>query len=544
MAQVKKINKYTIPRTYNEAIRTPQAEEWKEAVLKEFNLMHRKHVYTLVNKSKVAKNKIVQSKWLFSVELDSETGQEIFMARIVAKGNTQKKGINYIETYAPTATYENVRLVLSLSAMKNWDILQVEATDAFLNSKPEYDIYMEAPDATTRDSNLVWKLNRTVYGLKQSARVWYFTVRDFLKNNGFKNSDVEPCLFWKKEVMLILYADEFLICGKNKSIKETLQLLENNFEMKVLGYPKNFIGITIRKTDKGIGLSSKDQIDRIETEFDFSYNEKKVNTPLVKGFEKKEDNSPPLNKKEHSIYRSLIGKLLFLANSVRVDIAFAVSYLSRFLENPTTYRMKGAKRLLQYVVQTRNFKLHYHNKIPIKIDCEEFVFIDERGDEYVKPYPKVGEFDLVCLTSSNWVGDISDKKSQFGHMILINGNIINWQSKRQRHRGSSSECEYIVLADGLTDALGYRAVSKELSLNVSFINMLVEHQSALALYGPGSQNKRVKDIDVKYHFVIDYVDQEKAAKLNHIYSEENIAYLLTKTLIEPTHIEWSKLINN
>lgn len=348
-------DKYHIPKTYEEALRTPQEEEWREAVLEELNLMNRKHVYTLVNKSKVPRKKIVKSKWLFSVELDSETGEDVFKARIMAKGFTQRKGINYGETSAPTATYETVRLVLSLSAMMNWDILQVEATDAFLNAKSQYDIYLEPPDATTGDSNIVWKLNRTVYGLKQSARGWYFTVRDFLKNNGFKNSAVEPCLFWKKGVMLILYVDEFLICGKNKSIKETLQLLGKDFEMKIIGYPNNFLGINIRKTDIGIILTSEDQIDRMVKEFDFSFSGRRLDTPLAKGFEKKEDNSPPLNKKEHSIYRSLIGKLLFLANSVRVDIAFAVSYLSRFLENPTTYRMKGAKRLFQYVVQTRFF---------------------------------------------------------------------------------------------------------------------------------------------------------------------------------------------
>lgn len=112
--------KYTIPNTllYKEAIRTPQAEQWKKAVLEEFNSINKKEVYTLVDKSKIPKSAlVVGSRWVFNVKLDPMTRDEIFKGRIVAKGFTQKKGVNYLETYSPVAKFDSLRLVLCLFAM-------------------------------------------------------------------------------------------------------------------------------------------------------------------------------------------------------------------------------------------------------------------------------------------------------------------------------------------------------------------------------------------------------------------------------------------
>lgn len=66
------------------------------------------------------------SRWVFNVKLDPMTRDEIFKGRIVAKGFTQKKGVNYLETYSPVAKFDSLRLVLCLFAMMKWDILQLD----------------------------------------------------------------------------------------------------------------------------------------------------------------------------------------------------------------------------------------------------------------------------------------------------------------------------------------------------------------------------------------------------------------------------------
>ena len=121
-----------------------------------------------------------------------------------------------------------------------------------MNGKLDYSIYLKAPDGTTKNDNLVWKLHRSLYGLKQSPRIWYLTVKKVLVDSGYKNSILEPCLFWKNGVMLVLYVDDIFICGRNKKlIEEAANVFKRNFEMKHMGYPKIFLGITIRKTDNG-----------------------------------------------------------------------------------------------------------------------------------------------------------------------------------------------------------------------------------------------------------------------------------------------------
>lgn len=536
---------YTIPNTYQEAIKTPQAEQWKKAVLEELNLINTKKVYTLVNKSKIAKgNLIVESRWVFSVKLDPVTRKEIFEARIVAKGFTQKKGVNYLETYSPVARFESVRLVLCLSAMMNWDILHLNVKNAFLNGKIDHDVYLKAPNGTTKNNNLVWKLQKSIYGLKQSSRIWYLTVKKILVDSGYKNSILEPCLFWKNGVMMLLYVDDILICGSNKKlIEEAANVFKRNFEMEDMGYPKVFLGINIEKTEDGLSLSLEDQINKIEKEYNVTVTEKKLNTPLVKDFDKMEDNSPLLNKIEHSKYRSIIGKLSFLANTVRLDIAFTVSYLSRFLNNPTELKMKAAKRALQYVIQTKHFKLYYHNKSPVKLKYTNFKCFDETETEETVGHPKKDKLNLVLVSDAYWAGDNGGKKSQSSNIVLFNGNIINWESTKQQVLSkSTADSKYVALCDGLTDAVSFRNLLKEVSIYIPFINVVVDKQSALTLKSNQTE-KRTQKINIKFYYIKSLV-VDRVAKMNYLNTMENIADMLTKILDVTTHNELSKLINN
>lgn len=523
--------KYKIPETYKEAMKTPQAKEWKKAAEEEYQSMIDNNVFKPVQKSEVPKSSlVVKSRWVCTVK--QEGLNDRFKMRIVAKGFTQEIGVNYVDKYAPVMRFETLRLVFNMAALNDWKITQLDAKNAFLNGKLDYEVYLQPPEGTTKNKNIVWKLDKSLYGLKQSPRIWFLTIEKVLRENGFVNSTIEPCLFWKKNVLLILYVDDILITGKDsKTINQAAKVLKDNFVMKELGKPKIFLGITIKelKDNRGYSLSMEDTIMRLQKDYNIEVPKRKIKTPLSKGFENETMKSEKLDDKQHTEYRSIIGSLLFLANTVRLDISFAVSYLSRFLENPTTYHLKGARRTLQYTIQTKNFSINYFKR-KTTLNYQDFRYIDKTDDVLLKDYPPISKYDLVVVSDSDWAGDIRDRKSQSGNIVLLNGNIINWRSNKQDAVATSStESEYMALHEAIKSGLHFKILLNEMKIKINYINLVGDNCSALTLGAHNTLHKRTKHIDIKYHFIRSLVER-KEVKLNYINTKENIADILTKIL--------------
>lgn len=145
--------------------------------------------------------------------------------------------------------------------------------------------------------------------------------------------------------------------------------------------PKIFLGININKLegDKGYSISMEDTILKLQQDYKISVTTRELITALVKSFDKNENKENLLDDKLNSEYRSLIGSLLYLSNTIRVDITFAVSYLSRFLESTTDYHLKGARIVVQYFIQTKNFKLTYGKKNKV-LKYQYFRYFDKTDD--------------------------------------------------------------------------------------------------------------------------------------------------------------------
>ena len=134
--------------------------------------------------------------------------------------------------------------------------------------------------------------------------------------------------------------------------------------MKDLGHPSVFLGITINETPNGVQISLSDFISKLEKDYEIK-KERTLLTPLVKGFNAAETTTRVLTEDEHLKYRSIIGCLLFVANTVRLDISFATSLLSRYLVSPRIMHLKAAYRVVQYIVQTKDFCLDYSPNNPL-----------------------------------------------------------------------------------------------------------------------------------------------------------------------------------
>ena len=139
-------------------------------------------------------------KWIFKVKYDKDGRVERFKGRLVAKGYAQQYGIDYEETFSPVVRFSSIRTLLAFAVQHNLLIHQMDVVSAFLNGKLQEDIYMQQPEGYVQAGNeqLVCKLKRSLYGLKQSPRCWNAVLNDYLKSIGFEQSGADPCVYIKR----------------------------------------------------------------------------------------------------------------------------------------------------------------------------------------------------------------------------------------------------------------------------------------------------------------------------------------------------------
>ena len=148
---------------------------------------------------------LVGGRWVYNLKGDPENPS--FKARFVAKGYSQVEGLDYNETFSPTARKETVRTMIQIACQEDLELNQMNVKSAFLHAPIKEEIYVNQPDGyVSPEPNQVWKLNKSLYGLKQSDRNWNATLHHHLKDNGFAQSNADPCLFIKS------VRNEIVIC--------------------------------------------------------------------------------------------------------------------------------------------------------------------------------------------------------------------------------------------------------------------------------------------------------------------------------------------
>ena len=183
------------PESYEEAISSVDRDEWQAAMQAEMEAITSVGTFELVPPPR--DRKPIGCKWVYRVKRDASGEISHYKARLVAQGFAQKPGIDFTETFAPVAKTDSIRLLLAFAAANNFEIHQVDVKSAFLNGKLQETIYMRQPKGFTAKGkeDWVWQLCQTLYGLRQSGRVWYQKLHDALLELGFKPSAADPCVF-------------------------------------------------------------------------------------------------------------------------------------------------------------------------------------------------------------------------------------------------------------------------------------------------------------------------------------------------------------
>ena len=203
----------------------------------------------------------ISYRWVYKVKFKPDGTMDRHKARLVAKGYTQQVGIDFFYTFSPVAKLTSVRVLLAVATAKNWPILQLDMDNAFLNGGLFEEVYMELPKGyTSVDKNLVCRLNKSIYGLRQASRQWFCKLSTTLIANGFSQSKNDYSLFTIGKgaslVVLLVYVDDILLAGPSATCVHSIQAkLQALFILKILGSLQYFLGLEVAKSRKGVVLT-------------------------------------------------------------------------------------------------------------------------------------------------------------------------------------------------------------------------------------------------------------------------------------------------
>jgi len=212
----------------------------------------------------------------------------------------------------------------------------------------------------------VWKLHKALYGLRQAGAAWHAEIDTFLQSIGLKPSAAYKCLYYEHGdhglLVLVLYVDDILVAYQSKeAVDRVFKLLKERYDVKDLGFPKKFLGMTVTKSAGGIKLDQTSQIDEILHRFGMDTC-RPSGLPIAAStrFEKSSTSTTAdeLTTMAKKPYRQLVGALLYVSRMTRPDIAFAVAQASQFCADPRPSHWIKLLKVLQYLCGNRNFGIN------------------------------------------------------------------------------------------------------------------------------------------------------------------------------------------
>lgn len=312
----------------------------------------------------------ISCKWVYRIKFKADATVERYKARLVAKGFTQQARIDFHDTFSHVAKLTTVKMMLALAAIRCWILAHLDINNAFLYGDLEEEIYMVLPpglvitDPLVGSGQLVCKLKKSLYGLKQASRQWYMKFSQVLSGFGLLQSAFDHSYFYKYSddgnfFGVVIYVDDILVASSHEGmINQFKDFIAGHFKFKDLGTPKYFLGIEIARNDNGIFICQHKYALDLVTDVGL-LGCKPASTPMDSTRSLAVDAGEPIA--DPTIYRRLIGRLVYLCIT-RPDIIFAVNKLSQFLSKPCFDHMAAGERVLKYLKGTIGHGLFYSAK--------------------------------------------------------------------------------------------------------------------------------------------------------------------------------------
>ncbi|CAI5483578.1 unnamed protein product [Closterium sp. Yama58-4] len=497
------------PRTYAEAISGPYSSQWQTAM--DAEMASWKSTGTYVDEVPPPGANIVDGMWIFRVKRPPGS-PPVFKARYVARGFSQRQGVDFFQTFSPTPKMTTLRVLLHVAAQRDYELHSLDFSTAFLQGSLHEEIWLRRPPGFTGSfpPGTQWSLRRPVYGLRQAPREWHDTLRTTLAALGFAPSSADPSLFLRTDTSLppfyiLVYVDDLVFAtADTEALARVKSELQKRHTCTDLGELRSYLGLQITRdrARRTITLTQSHMVQQVLQRFGFQFSSPQA-TPLATSHSL---SAPP---SDESVEPS--GPYPELVGCTRPDLAYPLSILARYVA-PGRHRREhweAAKRVLRYLCSTSGMGL------------------------------VLGGRDRVVLTGhsdASWVDDLATQRSSQGYTFSLGSGSVSWRSTRHSSvLGSSCEAEIYATAMAAQELRWLTYLLTDLGERPSSPPHLYgDNKAALALCQEHRLEHRTKHIALRY-FLARELQQRGQLRLVYVDSKANTADIFTKALPPSDH---------
>lgn len=501
------------PRNWTTLQHHPFVKQFTNAATDEFTKLKKKGTFEFVPRPENVQ--ILPLTWVFKYKFDKHGKLSKFKARICVRGDLQDE--NDLPTRAATLASRNFRMMMSLAAVFDLEIVQFDAVNAFVNSELDEDVYTFFPDGF-KEAGKVMKLKRALYGLRRSPRLWQLELTRTLLGLGFSQIPDEECLFVKNGVLLLFFVDDILVfydkATKQAEFEDIEKGLNDVYDLRKMDKCEWFLNIRITRdqAQRKIWLCQDSYITKIAERF--GCNTKKpiltpISAPIVAS------TGSATNAEIHA-YQELVGSALYAAIMTRPDIAKAVNELAKHTKNPSRVHFEQIKRVIQYLYTTRFLAIEYSPPKDPRIDA------------------------FVCASDASF-GDQIDRTSSEGYLVKLYGGPIDWRATKQRLvTTSTTEAELRAITEAAKRLHVWKRIFKSIGYTPDreLCIQCDNKQTILLLTAEDPQFRtNLRHIDIYHHWLRQEVRCERL-RVEWIGTKDMIADGFTKILSGQAFVNW------
>ncbi|CAI5935048.1 unnamed protein product [Closterium sp. NIES-65] len=474
------------PRSYREAISGEYSSQWQTAMDAEIAFW--KSTGTYVDEVPPPGANIVSGMWIFRVKRPPGSSPT-FKARYVARGFSQREGVDFFQNFSPTPKMTTLRVLLHVAAQREYELHSLDFSTAFLQGSLHEAIWLRRPQGFTGSfpEGTQWSLRRPVYGLRQAPREWHDTLRTTLAALEFAPSTADPSLFLRTDTSLppfyiLMYVDDLVLATADT---EALALVKAELRKRHtctdLGELRSYLRLQITRdrARRTITLTRSHMVHQVLHRFRFTYSSPQP-TPLATGHSL---SAPPSDEsvEPSGPYPELVGCLMYLMTCTRPDLVYPLSLLARYVAPGRHQKVHFdvAKRVLRYLCSTSGMGLVLGGR---------------------------GSVVLTGHSDASWADDQATQRS--------------FSSEAEIYAGAMAAQELRWLTYLLTD-LGERPCSP--------LVLYVDNKAMLALCRQQRLKHRTKHIALRY-FLVRELQQRGQLRLVFVASRANTADVFTKAL--------------
>ncbi|CAI7833351.1 unnamed protein product [Closterium sp. NIES-53] len=355
----------------------------------------------------------------------------VFKACYVARGFSQRQGVDFFQTFSPTPKMTTLRVLLHVAAQRDYELHSLDFSTTFLQGSLHEEIWLRRPPSFTWSfpAGTQWSLRRPLYGLCQAPREWHDTLRTTLAALGFAPSTADPLLFLRTDTTLppfyvLVYVDDLVFpTADTEALVHVKSELQKRHTCTDLGELTSYLGLRITRVraQRTITLTQSHMVQQVLQRFGFTYSSSQ-STPLPTSHSL---SAPPSDEsvEPSGLYPELVGCLMYLMTCTRPDRAYPLSLLARYVapgRHPKVHR-DAAKRVLRYLCNTSGMGLVLGGRARVV---------------------------LTGHADASWVDDLTTQRSSQGYTFSLGSGSVSWRSTRSSSVLSSS-CEAEIYAGAM-----------------------------------------------------------------------------------------------